>query len=79
LLCVETVSRLKINLSKSKIVPVGALGDVEDLASIIGCGVASLPIKYLGFPLGAKYKDSNILTSIIEKMEIRLGGGRGCI
>ncbi len=41
--------------------------------------MASLPIKYLGLPLGAKYKDSNILTSIIEKMEIRLGGGRGCI
>jgi hypothetical protein len=37
-------------------VPVGEVGDVEELASILGCGVASLPLKYLGLPLGAKYK-----------------------
>jgi hypothetical protein len=49
--------------------------------------VASLPIKYLGLPLGAKYKDSNIWNSIIfffiskniwnsiiKKMENRLAG-----
>jgi hypothetical protein len=36
--------------------------------------VALLPIKYLGLPLGAKYKDSNIWNSIIEKMENRLAG-----
>jgi hypothetical protein len=47
---------------------------VEDLASILGCSVASFPIKYLGLPLVAKYKDSNIWTSITEKMETRLEG-----
>jgi len=56
LLCFEAVWGLKINLSKSEIVLVGDVGDVEELASILGCGVASLPIKYLGLPLGAKYK-----------------------
>jgi hypothetical protein len=45
LLCFEVVLGMKINLSKSEIVPVG---DVEGLASILGCGVVSLPIKYLG-------------------------------
>jgi len=74
LLCFEAVSRLKINLSKSKIVLVGDVGDMEELASILGCGKASLPINYLGLPLGAKYKDSNIWTKIIEKMENRLAG-----
>lgn len=59
LLCFKVVSGLKISLSKYEIVLVGAVGYVEDLASIIG-GVASIPIKYLGLPLGAKYKDSNI-------------------
>jgi hypothetical protein len=44
------------------------------LASILACGVASLPIKYLDLPLGAKYKDSHIWNSIIEKMENRLAG-----
>jgi hypothetical protein len=75
LLCFEAVSKLKINLSKSGIVPVGDVGDVgdvEELASILECGVASLPTKYLGLPLGAKYKDSNIWNSIIEKMENRI-------
>lgn len=36
--------------------------------------MASLPIKYLGLPLGAKCKDSNMRTRIIEKMENRLAG-----
>jgi hypothetical protein len=62
-----------MNLSKPKIVPIGDVGDVEELTNILGCGVASLPIKYLGLSLGAKYKDSNIWTSIIEKME-EIGG-----
>jgi hypothetical protein len=63
-----------MNLSKPKIVPIGDVGVVEELTNILGCGVASLPIKYLGLSLGAKYKDSNIWTSIIEKMEKRLVG-----
>jgi len=74
LLCFEAVSGLRINLSKSEMVPVGEVGDVEELASILGCGVASLLIKYLGLPLGAKYKDSNIWNNVIEKMEARLAG-----
>jgi hypothetical protein len=73
-LCFKAVLGLKINLSKSEIVPVGAVGDAKELASIFGCGVASLPIKYLGLPLSVKYKDSNTWTSIIEKMEARLAG-----
>jgi hypothetical protein len=60
LLCFLAVSGLKINLSKSEIVPICEVGDVEELASILACGVASLPIKYLGLPLGAKYKDSQV-------------------
>ena len=42
----EAVSRLKINLAKSKLVPVGAVDDVEGLVSILCCKVSSLPIKY---------------------------------
>jgi len=74
LLCFEAASGLRINLSKSEMVQVGEVGDVEELASILGCGVASLPIKYLGLPLGAKYKDAHMWNSIIEKMEARLAG-----
>jgi hypothetical protein len=60
LLCFEAASGLRINLSKSEMVPVGEVRDVEELTSILGCGVASLPLKYLGLSLGAKYKDAHM-------------------
>jgi hypothetical protein len=74
LLCFEAVSGLKINLSKSEIVHVGNVGDIEGLANILGSIMASLPMKYLGIPLGASYKASTIWNGIIEKMEHRLAG-----
>lgn len=42
---------VEINLTKSKLVPVGEDRDVEDLARMIGCKVGSLLMNYLGFPL----------------------------
>jgi hypothetical protein len=45
-LCFETVSIL---VNNSKIVFIGDMGDVEGLASILGCKVVSLPMMYLGF------------------------------
>ena len=65
---------LKINLSKSEIVPVG---HEEGLVSILGCRVASLPMKYLSLPLGASYKASTIWNDIIEKIEHWLVGWKG--
>jgi hypothetical protein len=49
----EAVSGLKINLAKSVLVPVGDVDNMDELAGILGCGVYSLRIKYLGLPLGA--------------------------
>jgi hypothetical protein len=46
LICFETISRLKVNLAKSTFVLIGTLDNVGDLAGILGCGVASLPLKY---------------------------------
>lgn len=56
-LCFEAVSRLKINLAKSELVSIGAVEDVEGLACLLGCRVYSLPMKNLGFLLGASFKD----------------------
>jgi hypothetical protein len=33
----EAVSGLRINLGKSKLVPVGDVADIEDLAGLLGC------------------------------------------
>ena len=44
----EAFSRLRINLSKSEIIPMGMVSNVETLAIELGCGVGSLPATYLG-------------------------------
>jgi hypothetical protein len=74
LLCFEAVSELRINLGKSEIVPVGPIADVDNLVQVLGGRIASLPMKYMGLPLGARYKSKDIWNPILEKMERRLVG-----
>jgi hypothetical protein len=73
-LCFEAILGLRINLAKSEIIYVGEVEDVEELTNILGCRVSSLPMKYLGLPLGASYKATSIWNDIIEKMERWLAG-----
>ncbi|XP_030929962.1 uncharacterized protein LOC115955773 [Quercus lobata] len=42
---------LRINLGKSKLVPVGDVHNMEELVEMLGCRQASLPLKYLGLSL----------------------------
>jgi hypothetical protein len=70
LLSFEAISGLKINLDKSVLVPVGIVDNMDDLAGILGCGVSSLPLKYLGLPLGAPFKAS--WDEVVGKIERRL-------
>ena len=56
----EAMSSLKINLGKSKLVPVGVVHDIDLLLNVLGCKQGTLPMKYLGLPLGAKFKDKTI-------------------
>ena len=66
------ISGLKINLNKSKIIPVGRVANVAELAAELGCGVGSLPTKYLGLPLGAPSKSLGVKDSIEERFRKRL-------
>jgi hypothetical protein len=52
-ICFEVVLGLKINLAKLELVPMGNVDNVDGLASILGCGVSSSPLKYFDLPLGA--------------------------
>jgi exonuclease III len=70
----QAISGLKINLSKSELVPVGPVPNVPELAGILGCSVASLPLTYLGLPLGASFKMKSIWAGVVERMEKRLAG-----
>jgi len=73
-LCFKAALGLRINLEKSQIVPIGKVEDVDNMAHILRCRVVSLPLKYLGLPLGASYKATNIWNRVIEKMERLLAG-----
>ena len=70
----EVVSGLKINLGKSELVPVGVVHNIDLFLVVLGCKQGSLPMKYLGLPLGAKFKHRIIWNPILEKMERRLAG-----
>ena len=70
----EILSGLKINLDKSELVPLGVVPNFEMLVDALGCKQGSLPMKYLGLPLGAKWKDRAVWNPIVEKVEKRLAG-----
>ena len=70
----EAGTSLKINLGKSKLVPMGVVHNIELLLIVLGYKQGILPMKYLGLRLGAKFKDKIIWNLILEKMERRLAG-----
>jgi hypothetical protein len=61
------VSGLKTNLAKSELVLVRNIDNVLELARILGYGVASLPLKYLGLPLGASHKAKHIWMALLKR------------
>lgn len=66
LICFQMVFGLKINLNKTEMIRIGNRREEASLARILGCKVTNLPIKYLGLPFGAKYKDVRTWESIID-------------
>ena len=74
----KAVFGLKINLGKSELVPVGMVHNLDLLLNVLGCKQGTLPMKYLGLPLGAKFKDKTIWNPILEKIERRLAGWKCC-
>ena len=72
--CFEAVTGLRVNMAKSEMVPVGEVDNIARLADSLDCRIGSLPLTYLGMPLGASYKAVSVWDSILEKMERRLAG-----
>jgi hypothetical protein len=71
-LCFEAVLELKINLTKSELVPVGFANNLECLAMILGYKVSFFA--YEGLPTGAYFKTKFIWKGIIENVQRRLAG-----
>ena len=74
LTCFQAFTSLKVNTGTSEIVLVGEVGNIDALATILRCRVGSLPMKYLGMPLGTPYKTASVWNPILEKMEKKLSG-----
>ena len=72
LLCFQAVTSLKVNVQKSEMVPIGKVNDVHALAEILGCRVGTLPMSYLGMPLGTSHKSPSIWNPILEIIERKL-------
>ena len=68
----EALSRLKINLGKSEIFPIGGRENVEALTAELGCKARNLPTTYLGLPLGAPHKSVGMWDPIEERFRRRL-------
>ena len=56
----EAITGLKVNASKSEIVPIGDARNLNALAHTLCCKVGTSPMRYPSMPLGAHYKDASI-------------------
>ena len=63
----EALSRLRINLDKSSLLPVDRVENKENLALEFGCKICSLPAKYFGLPLGAKHNAVSVWDGVEER------------
>ena len=68
----EAVSGLKINLQKSFVLPVGDVGNLEALASELGCYTGTLPMTYLGLPLGMHRNSTTVWDGVEERFRRKL-------
>jgi hypothetical protein len=50
---------------KFEMVPMGEALEVEDLVDILNYKISTLPMEYMGLPLGARYKSKAIWNPII--------------
>ncbi|XP_076931961.1 uncharacterized protein LOC143597314 [Bidens hawaiensis] len=67
--CFHLSSGLKVNFGKSKVFRVGVTDhEVGSMAEIIHCGSTSLPVTFLGLPIGANMGLSRHWDPIIEKV-----------
>ena len=72
LLSFQVITGLKVNVHKSEMVSIKEVVDMHVLAEILGCRVSSLPMSYLGMPLGASHNSPSIWNPILEKIERKL-------
>ncbi|KAJ9557691.1 hypothetical protein OSB04_012305 [Centaurea solstitialis] len=73
--CFNAVSGLKVNLDKCSIFGIGVPEqEVVDWARVIGCGKGTLPLFYLGLPVGSSIKRLSHWEKVVNKFKSKLSG-----
>ncbi|XP_057760238.1 uncharacterized protein LOC130980595 [Arachis stenosperma] len=68
--CFELMSGLIINFDNSSLIPINCdVQWVQHMSRVLGCKVASLPVKYLGIQLGVNPRLVRTWKPIIDKVE----------
>lgn len=75
--CFKAVSRIHMNLAKSLLIFVGNLTILEQLTAALECRISHLPLTYLGFSLGSKFKEDT-WNPVIDRIRRRLVGWKAC-
>lgn len=68
----QLISDLKVNYRKSAIAGIGDENNGLECADVLGCDLLSLPINYLGIPLGSKSKSGSVWDIIIQRCRQKL-------
>ena len=66
-------------MSKSVLIPVGEVPEINFLAQFFGCGVDSLPSSNLGLPLGASFKSKVVWEPVVERFRKKLAGWKSLL
>jgi hypothetical protein len=74
LLCFKAASGLMVNLEKSEMVQIGQVSNLTNLVAMLEGKISNVPMKYLGMPLGARFKSKLIWDPILEKLGRKLAG-----
>ena len=68
----EAISRLRINLDKSELIPVGSMENAEALAVELRCKVWRLLSSYLGLSLGVPHRFMVVWDGVEERFRKKL-------
>lgn len=56
----EVISNLKINVDKTKVIPIEEVANMEELALVLGYRIGKLLCTYLDLALGTSYKSMRV-------------------
>ena len=78
--CFYVMSGLKINVRKSNIYGIGVEEDAcRGMAAVLGCGMATIPFKYLGVLVGCDMSKIGNWNDVVEKFKVKLSNWRAGI